>query len=201
MKWTKHMKCRLLLPLAGTLISAAWGQRLDLSSLDKLSSHASESSMINLEGDKLQTAMGFLSQGTSKDKGTAKTAVDAISRLKGVYVRTFEFEKTGAFTQADLEPIRRQLRAPGWAKIIEVKEKDESNEVYFFKSGDSAGIAVIAAEKNELSVVNLVGPVDLSALGRMGSIMNLPSIQSAIGGAAETPPPAKRQEDEEEDDN
>jgi len=200
------MRSIILLPLAAALLSTAWGQKLDLSSLDKLSGRAKESSTVNLDGDKLQTALGFLTQasankkaGKDKEMGLASSLV---SGLKGVYVRTFEFDKPGSFTQTDLESLRRQLRGPGWSKVIEVKERDESSEIYFFKSGEGAGMAVIAAEKSELSVVNLVGPVDLSALGKIGDIMNLPSIQSSFGEAlagGKTGAPGAKDDDDDDD--
>lgn len=198
------MNVLISLPIAAALFSTAWGQKLDLSSLDKLSGAAKESSYVNLDGDRLKTALAFLSQPESKDKNL-DAIKGVVSDLKGVYVRSLEFDKAGAFTQADLEPIRRQLRAQGWARVVEVKERDgESNEIYFYKLGNNAGMAVVSVEKQELTVVNLVGPLDLSALTKIGGLMNLPSIQSRFGQAGLSAAPGgaatgKQQEDDEDE--
>jgi hypothetical protein len=143
--------------------AAAWAQQLDLSSLDRLAEKASESSNVNLDAEKLQLASKLLSE----NKG-GKTR-ELVSGMKAIFVRTFEFAQSGAYAMTDLEPIRNQLRAPGWSKVVEVKDGDEAAEIYFFQKGSEfGGLAVIAAEPRELAVVNIVGPVDLSMLGRLG---------------------------------
>jgi len=162
-------------------------QQVDLSSLDKLATKAKESSNVTLDAEKLKMVSGFLSD----TDGKQKKAQELISGLKGVFVRTFEFEKPGAWTPADLDPVRKQLRAPGWSRVIEVKEQGESTEVYMYKAGQETALAVIAAEKTELTVVNLVGPLDLKTLGQLGGSFGIPNIQSAFGGSdgkASTPP-------------
>jgi hypothetical protein len=152
------MKIAILILFA----APGWAQQLDLSSLDKFAEKASESSNVNLGAEKLQLASKLFSE---NKQGKAR---ELVSGMKAIFVRTFEFNQNGAYAIADLEPIRTQLRAPGWSKVVEVKEDDESAEVYFFQKGNEfGGLAVIAAEPRELAVVNIVGPVDLSMLGRL----------------------------------
>jgi hypothetical protein len=87
---------------------AAYGQKLDLSSLDGLAARAKKTENVTLDAEKLKLASQFLSKGEGDD------AKQIISRLTGVFVRTFEFDKavTGGFPE--LQPIRTQLSAPGW---------------------------------------------------------------------------------------
>jgi hypothetical protein len=49
-----------------------------------------------------------------------------------------------------------------------------------------AGIAVIAAEESELTVILLKGAVSLSSLGSLGALMGVPNMQlkSETSGAA-----------------
>src|SRR5438445_2714990 len=82
--------------------------------------------------------------------------------LTGVYVKSFEFDAQGAYTDADVEAIRSQLKAPGWSRIVSVREKGELTEIYTFANG---GVAIIAAEPLALTVVNLLGHVHIAPLG------------------------------------
>ena len=182
----------------------ACAQQLDLSVLEKLSSKASESSTVTLDASKLKLASQFLS---SEDASQEK-AKSLISGLRGIFVRTFEFENGGAYLSADLEPIRKQLTGPGWSNIVNVKDRDETAEVWLFSKGDVLdGIAVIAAEPKELAVVNIVGPIDMNALSKLGGSFGIPKIDSDMLGIQQKgtakpkaqPKPAtpKRDDDEE----
>lgn len=183
-----------------TCLLAAGGilaQQLDLSSLDKLAANARESSNVTLDQEKLKLV--------SQLSGNAPVQ-DALSGLNSVLVRTFEFDKPGAWSASDLEPIRQQLKGTGWSKIIEMKERDEMTEIHVFtgKGGQPEGMAVIAGERDELTVVNLVGS-NLAALSRLSGKLGIPNISSDLLGATGGKPPrapkspspaAPRKEDE-----
>jgi hypothetical protein len=189
------MRTFLLFLLAG----AACGQQLDLSSLDKLADKAGETSLITLDGSKLKLASQFLS---SEDQSQQK-AKDLITGLKGIFVRTFEFEGPNRYSSSDLDPVRKQLTAPGWSNIIMVKERNESSEVWLFSKGEQlGGIAIIAAEPDEISVVNIVGPIDLNALSNLAGSFGIPKIDPKLFGGqrkATTKPDPPKKEDDDED--
>jgi hypothetical protein len=187
------MRTFLVFLIAG----AAWGQQLDLSSLDKLAGKAAETSLITLDGAKLKLASQFLS---SEDK-PQQQAKDLITGLKGIFVRTFEFDGPNRYSASDLEPVRKQLTAPGWSNIIMVKERNESSEVWLFNKGEQlGGIAIIAAEPNEVSVVNIVGPIDLSALSNLTGSFGIPRIDPKLlgGRKASTKAESGKKEDDED---
>jgi len=182
----------------------ACAQQLDLSTLEKLSSKASESSTVTLDSAKLKLASQFL----SSDNAQQDKAKGLISGLRGIFVRTFEFDKEGAYSSADLEPIRKQLTAPGWSNIINVKDRDETAEVWFFSKGDVLdGLAVIAGESKELAIVNIVGPIDINALSKLGGSFGIPKIDSNVLGVDQKattkpkpqPKPAAPKKDEDEE--
>jgi hypothetical protein len=180
--------------------AAACAQQLDLSSLDKLASKASESSAITLDAAKL----GFASQFLSGDDPSQAKAKELVKGLKGIFVRTFEFDKTNQFTPADFEPVRKQLNAPGWSNIVSVKERNESTEVWLFSQNDRLGaIAILAIEPDEVAVVNIVGPIDINALTALSGSFGIPRFDTRWFGEekkrkpqAETP---KREKDDDED--
>lgn len=142
--------------------------------LDHLAAKASETVDLSLNGSTLQFAAKFLD---SKDPDQEKVK-KLIAGLEGIYVRSFEFEKTGEWTPDDLESIRKQLKAPEWSKIVSVKSsKTEMDEIYLRNgNGKITGVAIIAAEAKELTVVNIVGPVDLDSLAELGGHFHIPKM-------------------------
>ncbi len=142
-------------------------------SFGKLAERATESVDVTLDSSMLQLASGFLSK-DDKDEADVKKLV---SRLKGVYVRSFEFDKDGQYSMADVEAIRAQLKGPQWSRIVGVKSiKGENSEIYIKKNGDAiAGLLVISAEPRELTVVHIDGPINPEQLSELGGHMGIPS--------------------------
>jgi hypothetical protein len=89
-----------------------------------------------------------------------------------VYVRHFEFDSAGAYTEADLAEIRAQVAGAGWSRILKVQERDdapeenESVEVYVYGDADGknvyGGMTVISTQLKEFTVVNIVGQSDIN---------------------------------------
>jgi hypothetical protein len=157
-----------------TVPGQAQNARLELKNLEKLSSKAAEVTDVTLDGDMLQMAAKFTAHDNDKD---AREVSDLIKGLAGIYVKSFEFDKPNQYTQADVDAIRSQLAAPGWNKIVESSSKHdgETNEIYLMKKdGKIAGIAILVAEPRELTVVNIVGPIDMDKLGELGGKFGVP---------------------------
>jgi hypothetical protein len=168
--------------MALALAAVASGQQIDLSALDKLSSRAKSVVNVTLDEDKLKFASAFLSNEDTNQEA-AKTLVGG---LKSINVRVFEFDKPGSFASSDMDAIRSQLRTPGWSKLVEARDGDEIAEVYMYSKGkDLGGITVIAGEKLELAVVNIVGPVDLKTLGSLAGKFGIP--KDVMGGGPSAP--------------
>jgi hypothetical protein len=155
--------------LVGT---AGYGQALDLKRLDKLADKASSKAEVTLDGSVLKLAAKFLS-GDDPDEVKIKKLV---TNLKGIYVKTFEFEKEGEYSESDISAIRKQLET-GWSRIVGVQSKKdgENAEVYLKTGGPDGGIAIICAGAKELTIVNIVGKIDLDELSELGG-MGVPKI-------------------------
>lgn len=179
------MKWMLLL---GISTLCAWSQSLDLSSLDKLGARAKEANQVNLDANQIRAAMRFIPHDEKDSADLDQSTKKLIAGLQMVTVRNFEFEKTGEFQDADLEPIRSQLsKMKGWGKIVDSKEKDEHSEVYMFtEDGKPTGIAVIDVEPKELSVVLVKGTSSLADIGKLHGVMGLPNIK--LGSQLKPPP-------------
>jgi hypothetical protein len=152
--------------------------QLRITGLDGLASKAKESVDITLDSNLLQMAGGFLA-GAGKDGKDGKDGDNLrqlLAGLRAITVRSFQFKETGQYRMEDLEPIRAQLRNPGWSKIISTQSKDEISEIYTrMEQGKVVGFAIIAAEPKELTVVAIEGTIDLNDLSKLKAL-GVPSI-------------------------
>ena len=162
----------LLLVAPGTAF--AQGAKLELSGLDRLASLADDVVNLDIPSGMLAMAGAFL-----KGDGDQAAAKQLLSALKGIYIRSFEFDRENAYTADDVDSIRKQLSAPGWSKFIssESKRDRELVEIYSWQEGGvSAGLAILVAEPMELTIINIVGPIDLSKLSMLGGQFGIPRI-------------------------
>ena len=165
----------LLLILGTAIGTKAQGPRLQMTSLDYLTGKASETMNVNIDEHLIQITAKFFS---SNDPDQKKVK-EIVSGLKGIYVKSFEFAHEGEYSAADVESIRAQLRGPGWSKILDVDSKKEGSiEVYLMTTGDQiSALAVLAADPKELTIVNIIGNVDLSKLSELEGQFGVPVLE------------------------
>ena len=163
-----------LLILAPVLSAKAQDSRLQLASLDHLAAKASQTVDVNID-ERLMRAAAKLLDTKDEDEREVK---ELVAGLKGIYVKSFEFEAEGQYVPADLETIRTQLRGPGWSRLVNVTSKKEGMlEVYLLFNGDAVGgLAVLHTDDKELTVVNIVGPVDLDKLAKLEGQLGVPDL-------------------------
>ncbi|MFN7994023.1 MAG: DUF4252 domain-containing protein [Bryobacteraceae bacterium] len=171
--------------LTGILLAAAalpiFAQEIKLpANVEALASKAEETVDVTMDKSMLRFATKFLSD---KDHDEAK-AKKLIAGLDGIFIRSFEFGSTGAYSAADVEAIRAQLKGPGWGRIVGVKSKSggENVDVYFKDAGNDrlGGIVIIAAEPKELTIVSIQGTLDLDQLAELGGKCGL--LRMELGG-------------------
>ena len=162
----------LLLVVAATLTVKAQDAKIQLGHLDYLTAKASETVDVNIDERLMQLTAKFLSSQDPDEEKIKKLVMG----LKGIYVMSFEVENPGEYSAADVESIRSQLRGPAWSRLVNVtSKKDGSVEVYLLLSGDQiGGLAVLSIEAKELTVVNIVGPVDLEKLSKLEGSFGIP---------------------------
>ena len=144
--------------------------------LDHLASKASDSVDLSLNGSTLQFAAKFL-DGKDPDEAKVKKLIGSI---EGIYIKSFEFKKDGEFSQADLDAIRNQLKTPEWSRIVGVKSSEDNENAEVFlrnEKGKMNGIAILVSAPRELTVVNIVGPVDLEQLAALSGHLGVPKMK------------------------
>jgi hypothetical protein len=164
------------LPTALLLLASVLPAQQVKWNFDKLAARASDSTDVSLDGPLLQLGAKFLSD---DDKDQAKIK-KLIGGLKGIYIKTFEFKNPGEYTAADVESFRAPLRPPDWQRIVGTHSNADGESVEVYIKNDAKGIgglAIIATEPKELTLVNIVGAVDLDSLSELGKQFDFPEVQ------------------------
>ena len=146
-------------------------------SLDRLASKASDVVDVTMDSNLLQLASRFLSDKDSDDAKVKKL----IAGLKGIYVRSYEFEKTGEYQEADVEPIRAQLRNPAWSRIVGVRsQKSGENSEVYVKTGNNkiGGLVILSTEPKQLTIVSIEGSIDPDQLNELGGHFGIPKVET-----------------------
>ena len=143
--------------------------------IERLSGKAVNTVNVTLDGPLLQLGGRFLSSSDPEQK----IVKSLISSLKGIYVRSFEFAGPGAYSEADVESLRSQLKMPLWTRAVGVRSKGgEDVDVFLKMEKDKiAGLVVIAAQATQLTFVNIVGPIDLELLSSLGGQFGIPKLE------------------------
>ena len=137
--------------------------QLQLPEFAALADKASEVVNVTLDSRLLGMGCRFLS---TEDPEEAKVK-KLCTGLHGIFVRHFTFDSDFAYPKADIDAVRRQLNAPGWSQMVNVRSnKEKANvDVYVLIEGDKAqGLSIIASQPREFTIVNIVGSIDLEQL-------------------------------------
>jgi uncharacterized protein DUF4252 len=174
----------LLLLLGLPAACFAQDGRVKLPDFSDLAKRATESVVVTLDRDMLQSAAQFI----PKD-GDSAAANAAMSGLEGVYVRSFTFDHDHAYSRADVDAILKQLHAPIWSPMVSVHDTGKNEDVNIYlcrENGHTKGMVVVAAEPRELTIVNIVGDIDPAKLGQLGGRFGIPSIPQPHKGGSES---------------
>lgn len=157
----------------------AWAQsgaqiKMDLQQLED---SADKVVIVNLEGKSLEGGKILLLK-----KGVTEPVKKLLSGLKGIYVRRFWFRRGRSYKSEDVEPIHEQMTKPGWTALVNVKDRGKSQTVSVYsyvENEEVAGVTVVSEDKQEVTVVNIVGPVDIETLLLLGEGIGIPAMTLA----------------------
>jgi hypothetical protein len=154
--------------------------------IEKLAAKAKETVNITLDGPLLQLASQFLGANEPQIK-------QLVSNLKAIHVRHFEFDQAGQFSDADVELVRAQLKS-GWSRIVDARDGDEHTEIYVKQDKEQlGGLVLIAAERKELAIIHIDGPIDLRQLSLLGGHLGIPAgVVPNVGGGSSRQSPEPR---------
>jgi hypothetical protein len=155
--------------------------QLQIESLDLLAAKANQVVDVNIDERLLRLVPLQLLPKIKSDDVDMKQVAQIVAGLKGIYVKDFEFNTAGDYTEADIAPIRAQLRGPNWVRFVNVINKKEGRnvEVYMMTAPQGArveGLAILAAEPKRLTAVNIIGIIDIEKLSKLEGQFGIPEL-------------------------
>lgn len=175
MKYSIKLSVFILVAFAAAGVRAQ-DARLHFEKLNGLETTARDVVEVNIDGKILELAKRVT---VKVNDEKAKKVAQAISGLKGIYIRVYNFEQDNQYNIADVEEIRAQLKAPGWEMLANVRSKKNNQKVDVFTmfTGDvMSGVAVVISESRSIAIVNVIGPIDIDLLVELSGKLNIPKI-------------------------
>jgi hypothetical protein len=164
----------ILVPVTG----AAAGPELKIPDFSQLHSKATESTDITIDGVLLKIAKQFAKAHEEDDQ----EALSILSDIKSVRVRSFQFDSDDAYSQADVESVRKQLAAPGWSPLVQTHTREPREDVDVFLNTDDGkirGVAVVTMEPRGFTIVNIIGNIDIEKLAKIEGQLGIPKVSQA----------------------
>lgn len=137
-----------------------------------LADRAKHVTEVTLDRNMLAFAAKFMDKDDDED-GTK----DMVKNLRGVYVREYEFDKDHSYTSEELEGLRKYMQGSDWSPMVHERTKGspEATDVYVkLIDGKMQGLYVLDAEERELSLVLILGPIDIDKIGSLGGNFGIP---------------------------
>lgn len=150
--------------------------RLNLDRLSGLEGKARDVVEVNIDGKLLELGKRVMAKVDDED---AEKVAQAISGLKAIYVRVYNFEHENEYNVADVDEIRSQLSSPGWERLANVRSKRNNQKVdvfTMFTGNIMNGVAVVISDTKSIAIVNVIGPIDIETLVELSGKMNIPKI-------------------------
>ena len=95
----------------------------------------------------------------------------------------------------DYERIAERLKAltlPDWERVVQVREPDQRVQFYVRTEDETiVGLLVLVGNPNEFVCINIVGPLDIAQVGRIGRKFDIEPLDSIDFGAATPKTPRK----------
>jgi hypothetical protein len=161
---------------AGVLSAPALAQNSPLplpSPVEKeLAARASDVTEVTLGKNMLAFAAKFMHD---KDEDEAATR-HLIEGLDGIYVREYQFDKEGQYSMDDIESLRKYFETSEWSPIVHERERrsGETTDVLVkLVNGENKGMFILSAEPRELTIVLILGPINIDQLAELHGIGGL----------------------------
>jgi len=163
--------------LALPVVSAGAAPELRIPDFSHLRQKATDSTDITIDGFLMRIAQKFAANHAADE--AHDEALSLLNDIKSVRVRNFTFDTDDAYSRADIDSVRKQLQGPGWSALATVhrREPREDVDVYVcLEDGKVKGLAVIASEPREFTIVNIVGSIDLDKIAHLEGQFGIPEM-------------------------
>jgi hypothetical protein len=162
----------ILLPL----VAFAADTKLKLPSFANLNSKATE--VVDMTfGPFLLSIAGWALEHDEDDDPDTVAVKHLVKGLKSVQIRSYQFATENAYSKADIDSVRAQLKRPGWSQLMQVRDKAAREDVDVYVAYDRdkiVGLAIIASQPKEFSILNIAGELELEHVATLQKHLSLP---------------------------
>jgi hypothetical protein len=180
MKQSRVWVFAVAVAMAGATTVRAQDQLPAPSPIEKtLAARATHVTEVTLDKTMLAFASKFITDKDAGDKDDkdSQAVRQMIQGLQGVYVREYEFDKDHSYSADEIDGLRKYFENSSWSPMVKERTKGEAKgtDVYVkLVDNKMQGLFVLDAEPKELTLVLILGPVDVEALGRLGGNFGIP---------------------------
>jgi len=163
----------ILLPTLG----AAHDARLNLPDFGSLADKATESVNLSLSPWLLRIAAACIDGKDADSTATKKL----LAGIKSIEIRNYQFATDFAYSAADIDAVRLQLAAPGWTRLMQVRDRKSKENVDMYlmvENSRTNGFALIASEPREFTIINIVGSISIEDLPKLVDHLHLPKLDA-----------------------
>ena len=161
----------LSLAAGGGIAAAAQDQLPTPSPIEKtLAARATHVTEVTLD----KTMLAFAAKFMEKDDPEGK---ELVQNLKGIYVREYDFDKDHSYTAEELEGLRKYFESSEWSPMVHERTKGvtEGSDVYVkLVDNQMQGLFILDADAHELSLVLILGPIDIDKISKLGGNFGIP---------------------------
>lgn len=103
-----------------------------------------------------------------------------LSSIHLIRVMEFEFDETGDNSnKAIAEKLIGQMNSDSWDTLVRSRDGDENVSICIQSDREDHiyALAIVSSEDTKLSIVNVVGDIDLEMLARLGEQFNIDSLE------------------------
>ncbi len=146
-----------------------------------LAARATNVTEVTLGKNMLAFAAKFMNNGDKDDTSTRQL----IQGLDGIYVREYEFDKTGEYSPDEVAKLRSYFETSEWSPIVHERESKsgETTDVLMKTvNGESRGMFILSAEPKELTIVLILGPINMDQLGELKGLSGLGALGTVTKG-------------------
>lgn len=174
--FAKTVSKAIYLLIALPLLAGAQSPKLKIPSFDNLKSKATE--VVDMDfGPFLLKIARWALEHTEDDDPETQAVKHMVMGLKSVQIRSYEFAADNVYSKSDVDSVRKQLTRPGWSQLVQVRDKTAKEDVDVYVAYDRdkiVGIAIVASDPREFSILNIVGELDLEHVALLQKKLSLP---------------------------
>lgn len=106
-----------------------------------------------------------------------------LEQLRLIYVHVFQLEDNNkAQSYETIKQLNHKLQDEGWESIVRMREDKEEVTIYILPDDEGIqGLCILNIDDDEVSLINIVGTIDLKMMTQLGVEFDIPVLGGMSG--------------------